>query len=75
MEAYRNKDIRAFMENKTPDFTGKSLNGNVATREQIEAGVKGRMERIKKLNYLKIEIKNVCVAMRRTLTDDCILSQ
>lgn len=60
-EAYRNKDIKAFMENKTPDFTGKSLNGNVATREQVEAGVKQRMERIKRLNYLKIEIKNITV--------------
>ena len=61
VEAYRNKDIKAFMENKTPDFTGKSLNGNVATREQVEAGVKQRMERMKKLNHLKIEIKNITV--------------
>lgn len=60
-EAYRNKDIKAFMEDKTPDFTGTSLNGNVATREQVEAGVKQRMERIKKLNYLKIEVKNITV--------------
>ena len=61
VEAYRNKDIKAFMQNKAPDFTGKSLSGNVATREQVEAGVKQRMERIKKLNYLKIEIKNITV--------------
>jgi ketosteroid isomerase-like protein len=61
VEAYRNKDIKAFMENKTPDFTGKSLNGSIATREQVEAGVKQHMERIKKLNYLKIEIKNITV--------------
>src|SRR5918997_830766 len=61
VEAYRDKDIKAFMENKTPDFTGKSLNGNVATREQVEAGVKQRMGRIRKLNYLKIEIKNITV--------------
>lgn len=61
VEAYRNKDIKAFMENKTPDFSGKSLSGNVATREQVEAGVKQRMERIKKLNYLKIEMKNITV--------------
>lgn len=61
VEAYRNKDIKAFMENKTPDFTGKSLNGNVATREQVEAGVKQRMGRIKKLNYLKIDIGNITV--------------
>ena len=60
-EAYKNKDIKAFMENKTPDFTGRSLRGNVATREQVEAGVKQRMERIKRLNYLKIEIKNITV--------------
>lgn len=60
-EAYRNKDIKAFMENKTPDFTGRSLNGNVATREQVEAGVKQRMERIRRLNHLKIEIKNITV--------------
>ncbi len=61
VEAYRSKDIKAFMENKTPDFTGKSLNGRVATREQVEAGVRQRMERIKRLNYLKIEIKNITV--------------
>lgn len=61
VDAYRNKDIKAFMENKTPDFTGKSLNGNIATREQVEAGVKQRMERIKKLNYLKIKIKKITV--------------
>jgi len=61
VEAFRNKDIKAFMENKTPDFTGKSLNGNVATRQQVEAGVMQRMGRIKKLNYLKIEIKNITV--------------
>jgi hypothetical protein len=62
IEAYRNKNIVAFMQDKTSDFTGTSLNGNVATREQVEAGVKQRMERIKKLNYLKIEIKNITVA-------------
>jgi ketosteroid isomerase-like protein len=61
VEAYRNKDIKAFMEDKTPDFTGKSFNGSIATREQVEAGVKQRMERIKKLNYLKIEIGNITV--------------
>ena len=61
VEAYRNKDIKAFMEDKTPDFTGKSLNGSVATREQVEASVKQHMERIKKLNYLKIEIGNITV--------------
>src|SRR5687768_5643578 len=61
IEAYRNKDLKAFMENKAPDFTGKSLNGNVATREQVEAGVKQRMARIRRLNYLKIEIKNITV--------------
>lgn len=61
VEAYRNKDIKAFMENKTPDFTGRSLSGNVATREQVEAGVKQRMGRIRKLNYLRIKIKNITV--------------
>lgn len=61
VEAYRNKDIKAFMEDKTPDFTGKSLNGSISTREQVEAGVKQRMDRIKRLNYLKIEIGNITV--------------
>jgi hypothetical protein len=60
-EAYRKKDIGAFMENKTPDFTGKSLNGVVRTREQVEAGVRQRMERIRKLNYLKIKIEKLTV--------------
>jgi ketosteroid isomerase-like protein len=61
-EAYRNKDIRAFMENKTPDFTGKSLGGQVATREQVEAGVRQRMGRIKRLNHLRIRINKLSVA-------------
>jgi len=61
VEAYRNKDIEVFMEDKTPDFTGTALNGKVANREQVEAGVKQRMERIKTLNYLKIGIKNITI--------------
>ena len=60
-EAYKNKDIKAFMENKTPDFTARSLNGRVATRQQVENGVKQRMDRIVRLNYLKIEIKQLTV--------------
>jgi ketosteroid isomerase-like protein len=60
-EAYKNKDIKAFMEDKTPDFTAKSLNGNVAAREQVEAGVKQRMERIKRLNYLKVKLKELTI--------------
>ncbi|HYP26725.1 MAG TPA: nuclear transport factor 2 family protein, partial [Blastocatellia bacterium] len=61
VEAYRNRDIKAFMENKTPDFTAKSLNGRVATREQVESGVKQRMERIIRLNYLRIKIERLTV--------------
>lgn len=61
VEAYKNKDIKAFMENKTPDFTARSLNGRVATRQQVENGVKQRMERIIRLNYLKIEIKQLTI--------------
>lgn len=61
VEAYKDRDIKAFMANKTPDFTGKSVNGGLATREQVEAGVKQRMERIKRLNYLKIKIKEFTV--------------
>ena len=60
-EAYKYKDIKAFMENKTPDFTGKSLSGNVSSRDQVEAGVRQRMERIKKLNHLRIKIKSLTV--------------
>jgi ketosteroid isomerase-like protein len=60
-EAYRNKDIEAFMDDKTPDFTAKSLNGNVSAREQVEAGVRQRMERIKRVNYLKVKLKELTV--------------
>ena len=60
-EAYRNKDIKAFMDDKTADFTARSLNGNVATREQVEAGVRQRMGRIKRLNYLKVKLKELTV--------------
>lgn len=61
VEAYKDKDIKAFMANKAPHFTGKSVNGGLATREQVEAGVKQRMGRIKKVNYLKIKIKKLTV--------------
>ncbi|HEX8163914.1 MAG TPA: nuclear transport factor 2 family protein [Pyrinomonadaceae bacterium] len=61
-EAYRNKDIEAFMDDKTADFTARSLGGNVATREQVEAGVKQRMARVIRLNYLKVRLKELTVA-------------
>ncbi len=61
VEAYRRKDIAAFMADKTPDFTGRSLSGKMGTREQVEAGVKQRMERILRLNYLRIRIHKLTV--------------
>lgn len=60
-EAYKKKDIKMFMEDKTSDFCVKSLDGKTATREQVETAVMQRMDRIKSVNYLKIEIGNITV--------------
>jgi ketosteroid isomerase-like protein len=60
-EAYKAKDIKAFMENKTPDFSLKLLSGQTLSREQMESGVKQRMDRIKSVNYLVIKIEELTV--------------
>jgi len=60
-EAYKKKDIKMFMEDKAPDFSAKSLDGKVMTREQVEAAVKQRMDRIKAVNELKVEVGDITV--------------
>lgn len=60
-EAYKKKDIKMFMEGGHPDFSLTLLNGKTVTREQGEAAVKRNMDRIKSVNYLKIEIGDITV--------------
>jgi pimeloyl-ACP methyl ester carboxylesterase len=67
-EAYRKKDIKMFMEggDATPDFSltlldGKTLDGKTVTREQTEAAIKQKMDRIKSVNYLRVEIGDITV--------------
>jgi pimeloyl-ACP methyl ester carboxylesterase len=60
-EAFKKKDIKMFMEGGHPDFSLTFLNGKTATREQVEAAVKRNMDRIKSVNYLKVEIGDITV--------------
>jgi ketosteroid isomerase-like protein len=58
-QAYEHKDVGLFMQNKTPDYTVKGPSGNVFTRAEIQQLAQANMERIKKVNYLKITITDL----------------
>jgi membrane-associated protease RseP (regulator of RpoE activity) len=62
-EAFKKKDIKMLTEDSgsTSDFSLTFLNGKTATREELQEGLKQRMDRIKSVNHLKIELGNITV--------------
>ena len=59
--AYEKKDADAFMLDRTPDFTAKSHFGPVAGFQQVRSGVQRRMERIQRVNFLRLHIRELSV--------------
>lgn len=66
-DAYKAKDIDRFMEDKTPDFQLKTLDGHVTTYSELKENLPGRWEHMQSINYLRVTIHSIRVEEREVV--------